>query len=948
MSKNRDRQSSAGQIPSACSKNTDGSPMERLVKADVEEKLVKAGIILKQNRIKTFSYLLEEDILILYDDEFNAEREFPDYLQYLNKDSVIHPEDRWKVAEFYQGRMRGPIEVRILAEEGGTATKLFCAELVDDKTFGKKVLLGSVRDIAPERERNQNLEMQARRDSLTMLYNRHFGKELIDEYLTNKNPYASCGMMVMDIDYFKSINDIYGHLFGDEVLMKMAKLLTMIFDKKDILMRAGGDEFVVFLKDISHSMLVKKAMQLVKSSQRLTFSQSGFSITCSIGVCFLGENISGYTYEQLFANADWAMYRAKEKGRNRYEFCDSLQRFEQSEKSRRETGEQLDARYLRNDVIATAFEIFEKMNSFNAAMDLLLKVIGTRFDLDRITVIRTDVGGCRAGRQYQWISEGTEEALSQPGSFSKEDFLTLFHSYDEYGTVVLQKDDMSMYSEDARKLLMQGGAKTVVYAAMYCEGKYTGAISYVVCGQKRYWSKQSRSQLGEITKIISAHLAKNQALNASDQSFLSAPGYDPLTGLISFSRFREEVERRIIGGEAKGCMLIYTDFENFTYFNQKCGYSVGDQILKEFSNYVIERLQNEESVYFTRVISDQFILYCYSIPGADLVKEVDRANEEFIRKQEIVYQEAGLRLRSGIYQIGGDCMSASAAIDAANFARKQVSAHGLSACLYDEVLGKKQILETEIVNDLTKALQEKQFKLYLQPRYRLRDKQVIGAEALIRWEREDGRILFPDEFIPVYERNGRIVELDFYVFEQVAAFLAKNRSQNRRQVPVAVNISILHATENNTADRYMDILRRYKVDPSLLEIELTETATVSDYSNVKRMFKAMQKAGMKTVLDDFGAGYSVLNTVIDIPVNTVKLDKAFINNCESSERGLFFLKQIISMVKGLGYEVVCEGVETERQEEILLNAGCENGQGYWFSRPLPLEEYEKFVYWENG
>ena len=96
-------------------------------------------------------------------------------------------------------------------------------------------------------------------------------------------------------------------------------------------------------------------------------------------------------------------------------------------------------------------------------------------------------------------------------------------------------------------------------------------------------------------------------------------------------------------------MLIYTDFENFTYFNQKCGYSVGDQILKEFSNYVIERLQNEESVYFTRVISDQFILYCYSIPGADLVKEVDRANEEFIRKQEIVYQEAGLRLSCLLY-----------------------------------------------------------------------------------------------------------------------------------------------------------------------------------------------------------------------------------------------------------------------------------------------------------
>ena len=234
---------------------------------------------------------------------------------------------------------------------------------------------------------------------------------------------------------------------------------------------------MIFLKDISHAVLVNKAMQLVKAVQKLRFSESSYSMTCSVGVCFLPENVSGYTYEQLFENADWALYRAKENGRNRYEFCDDLQRFALSEKEWKRTAANIDARYLRNDVIATAFEIFEKMNNFNAALEQLLAVIGVRFSLDRITVVRTDIKAMNAGRQYQWTSAGTPQALTSPGGFDKEDFLTLFLSYDEYGTTVLQYDNMSMYSPGARALLMQGDAKTVVYAAMSCEGKYTGAIS---------------------------------------------------------------------------------------------------------------------------------------------------------------------------------------------------------------------------------------------------------------------------------------------------------------------------------------------------------------------------------------------------------------------------------------------------------------------------------------
>lgn len=911
----------------------------------LEDTVKRLSLALQQNDIVPFSYLLEEGTLIVYNSAMEVLQKIPDYLSYLKEDTQIHPEDRWKAIEFYEGRMRGPIEVRTVEDDGRVARKILSASLWEDPALGKTVLAGSTRDITAQKDRESALEVQAKRDSLTMLYNRLAGRELINEYLNHKNPYAACGMMVVDIDYFKSINDVYGHLFGDEVLKEMAKLLTMIFDRKDILVRAGGDEFVIFVKDISHAVLVNKAMQLVQGVRKLKFSESSYSMTCSAGVCFLPENVSGYTYEQLFENADWALYRAKENGRNRYEFCDDLQRFELSAKDWKRTGENIDARYLRNDVIATAFEIFEKMNSFNAALEQLMAVIGMRFGLDRITVIRTDIKAMNAGRQYQWTSPGTPQALSAPGGFTKADFLTLFHSYDEYGTTVLQYDGMSMYSPQAQALLMQGDAKTVVYAAMYCEGKYTGAISYVVCSQKRYWSRQSRSQLGEITKIISAHLAKSQALNASHQGLTSVHGFDSLTGLLSFSRFREEVERLIVGGYGRKHMLVYTDFEDFKYFNQKYGYSMGDQVLKEFSSYVISLLEREEGVYFTRVVSDQFILFCPYKAEDNLEASISQANEEFAKRQAKRFPDVRLRLRSGIYRVAPDCLSASAAIDAANFARRQVSCrHGVCARLYDENLGRRQSLETEIINGMEKALNEEEFQVYLQPKFSLEDGSVTGAEALVRWRRKDGSILYPDAFIPLYERNGRIVDLDFYIFQKTAAFLAHNQALGRKQVPISVNISILHAADQRTVGRYMEILEKYGVDPSLVEIELTETATVSDYGNVRRLFQQIQKTGMKTSLDDFGAGYSVLNTVIDIPVNTVKIDRAFIANCESSSRGHFFLQQVVSLVRGLGYEVICEGVETGEQVQALREAGCEKGQGYWFSRPLSLEEYEKFMY----
>lgn len=901
--------------------------------------------ILREGGIRIYEYFPEADTFVIYDKKLQVAREIPEYLKHLEGPSRILPEDRWKVRELFKGLITGPIEIKVMDEEGEVRNRIFDIVRISKRGEEPEVMMGYSKDITADRNRQEALERQARSDSLTSLYNHISGKEEINRYLREKNPYSSCGLMVLDVDYFKEINDTYGHLTGDRVLVELARLFVMLFDMDDVIMRAGGDEFVILLKDISHGALLKKAMKLVQSVRKLTFEENDCSVTCSVGVCFLPENVAGYTYDQLFENADWALYRAKENGRNRYAFCDNLKRFELSAPENEEDAGEIDARYLRNDIISTAFEIFDKMNSFEAAIDLLLKVIGIRFRLDRITIARADMKEKKAFRQIQWMAEGVPEVLPSEHKFTKEDFLTLFNSFDENGTAILQLDDMGMYSEAATSLLKGGGAKTIVYAAMYCEGKYTGAISYVVCDKKRYWSVQNRRQLGELTKIISAHLAKHMVMNNSYKGLMSSPEYDRLTGLLSFARFREETERIILSEKANSHMMIYCDFEGFKHFNKKYGYSVGDQMLKEFSAYIIGLFKTDMQVYFSRVVADQFILFMPYENLDETIKMMEEVLDTFIKEKERNYPDARVQFRVGVYPIAPECAGSAVAIDAANYARNQMK-ETLESCivLYDEKLAVKQRLENEIINRMNEAMNNHEFQVYLQPKFSLTDFTVVGAEALVRWKRPDGSMLYPDSFIPLYEANGSIIELDFYIFEQVVIFLAENARQGRKQIPISINASIRHAMNPDTAERYVRILEKYGVSPEMVEIEMTETASADNYERVKECVCQLREAGIRTALDDFGAGYSLLNAVVDLPMNVIKLDRGFINTCEATERGINFLQQLVTLIKGLGYGIICEGVETMEQAQILKNAGCEEAQGYLFARPMPIEEYEKMVY----
>ena len=911
-------------------------------------KLQKLSLILEASNLEAFEYSSATDTLTIYDNGLNILSKKEDFLQNIDYDPAIDPEYRPAVKKFFQGNVSQPLLSKGHKEHTKQKVDCILQGILLPGAQDEYAIVGTIKDITVFSEKEQQLERKAQIDNLTGLFNYAHGIELVTKALLAKNPFDTCALVLVDLDFFKQINDTYGHLFGDHVLKEAAHIFKDVLPSDTILSRFGGDEFILFFPNITKIDLIQHLNRIMQYIHDIEMLNNTDSLTCSMGICFVPENTSSYTYDQLLENADWALYQAKDSGRDTYIFCDNLNRYQELRNNAGHDSNKLDARYFQNDPIATAFEVIETSLSVEEGISLLLKIIGMRFHLDRISIIDMDLNDLIGSHAYCWTKDNSVFCFQDQFTFSKEEFRRTYQMKDETGLVELTPDKIDSNMSLLSQAIKRTNAKSILLAPMLCQGQMVGIMTYTVCNKTRHWSKHSKQQLSELTKIITAHYNQNKAMNAPQQNLLADTKVDRLTGLISFSQLCEKMEELILSGNATNHAIIYTDFERFNLINQKHGYAFGNKLLQIFTNFVTKALNDKKNILFARVVADQFILFRPYENINEAEQRVNDINHHFMAYISKQFPFLKLRLRSGIYHVTGKCSTATEAIDAANYARKTlINQPHTTAALYNATLAAKQQLERIIFTNANAAFTEKNFKVFLQPKFSLKDNSLIGAEALVRWFMDDGTQIYPDQFIPALEDNGRITELDFFVFEGVAKFLAKNNALGRKQVPISVNASVWHTENDDTVQRYLSILERYNIDPSLVDIELTETAAAQNYTKVCELFAELRDAGIHTSLDDFGAGYSLVNMVVDIPIDTIKIDRQLLLSCENSDKGRLFLKQNIAMLKSLGYSIICEGVETEDQRQLLLDAGCTKGQGYIFSRPIPIEEYEARFYGAN-
>lgn len=655
----------------------------------INEKFHKYEKMLSKSNISVYEYYPATDTAVKLDASLNVVRKISPYMNEINSERWLDLQEQSRYVQFLRGMSNGNIEIQYADDDGHMTLKSIRKLYMVDETTGEEYLLITKKDVTKQKNTERKYREQAQRDSMTKLYNRVSGREIVESYLDRKNPYESCGMLVMDVDYFKGVNDSYGHLFGDKVLIKISQLLMEHFDKKAVVSRVGGDEFVVFFYDIENNQLVSRVGGFFDDIKTLTFAENDYIPTCSIGVCFVPKNASNCSYDQIFQNADWALYQAKKRGRNRYVFCDNMHRYNEEimEAGQKEAAkQQLDARYFQNDILATAFEVFEKHRYFDDAIKQLLQIIGIRFQLDRISVVDIDIRNNIASCSYQWRANGVKAALEKPQCYKREDFQKFFSKYNAFNALVINDENVNEYSVEGQRLVMQNNTRTVLHIARYDEGRYAGTVAFVTCNKNRFWSLDKMHELSEVVKLFSVYSRKSYGFNKYDCGCGWYNDYDDLTGLISFARFKEDVEHIIVSGTRQDSVMVYSDIENFSEYNRKYGFEQGDRLLKEFAQYIIGTMQKAEKTYFARIVSDQFVLFMpYDISVNDIEYKVQRINDSFIRTYMGDDDGIKINIRTGIYKVTGACSGVSAAIDAANSARKHIKpSDELKVVIYNE------------------------------------------------------------------------------------------------------------------------------------------------------------------------------------------------------------------------------------------------------------------------
>ena len=414
---------------------------------------------------------------------------------------------------------------------------------------------------------------------------------------------------------------------------------------------------------------------------------------------------------------------------------------------------------------------------------------------------------------------------------------------------------------------------------------------------------------------------------------------DSLTGGDNFVCFKEKLSRR--NGD-RG-FYVALDLQDFKLINNTCGVEKGDEVLTEVWKLLLSATHLGE--FSARINADRFILF---------LRDKDRRTLE-PRLQCLCQDISGLSTALNIPRLFPLCgvyetadhreveQNYGKAVQAKYLVKGNRTRH---YAFYDE-LDIDQLSENRLMDDAFEdALKHGEFQLWYQPKVDHIKGNILGAEALIRWKRPDGTMLSPGKFIPLFEKNGNITTLDEYVFRTVCAQQQKWLQAGATLYPISVNISRVSLYYSNVVDKYREILSSFELDPKYVPLEITESATINN-SDISSLIEQFHKAGFTLLLDDFGSGYSSLSSLNIMHFDTIKLDKSLIDYI-GDRNGEMLLLHITQLLQSFGMTITAEGVETSDQVEFLKNLHCDDIQGYFFSKPLPIDEFEEFAKKHTG
>lgn len=413
--------------------------------------------------------------------------------------------------------------------------------------------------------------------------------------------------------------------------------------------------------------------------------------------------------------------------------------------------------------------------------------------------------------------------------------------------------------------------------------------------------------------------------------------YDELTGIYNKQAFYAKTKEMLLDNPDKNFDLLRINIERFKVLNDLFGESTGDKLLRYIGKFLKEI--NLPLCVSGRLYADNFVV-CYEAGKGDsrrMINTLQMVADSFAINNRTI-------LSFGLYRIDDKTLPVSVMCDRANMALWKAKGNFKNPyCEYDEKMRQQVLKEQKIINAMEMAIQNKEFTLYLQPKYNIEKGTIIGAEALVRWISQENGFISPGDFIPVFENNGFVYEVDKFIWEESCRYLRKWLDEGREVHPISVNVSRIDLYDPKLVKHLVDLREKYQLPSQYLELEITESAYTEDPEQIITITRQLREAGFVILMDDFGTGYSSLNMLKDIQIDVLKLDMGFLKSSDYSAKGGNILTAILKMAESLKMQTIAEGVETKEQVEFLKSIGCKYVQGFYYSKPLPVGEFEKLI-----
>lgn len=441
---------------------------------------------------------------------------------------------------------------------------------------------------------------------------------------------------------------------------------------------------------------------------------------------------------------------------------------------------------------------------------------------------------------------------------------------------------------------------------------------------------------GVIILIVGIFTLYSYRIIKRNYAYLENMAYhDKLTGALSLGRFNQIMKETINNGLSY--TLLRLNIRNFQLINDTFGEKYADELLCFIASTIEQGLRDKE--YCCRENADQFAVLIQGNDKQEIITRINRCEKNIKKFFTNANSSYEIQFGVGVCTEGEDYKQM---MSNALWAMKKAKELNETYIFFDTKLLLSIKLQNLIESSMYTALKENEFKLFLQPKYDINQNQIIGAEALVRWIKSDGSIIYPGEFIPIFEKNGFCIELDLYMIELICKTLRDWLDKGYEVYPISVNQTKLLFYKSDYVDKICGIVSKYNISPSYLVLEVLEGLALYDTKIFNQNLEKLHLKGFRVSLDDFGSGYSSLSNLNDLNVDEIKIDKKFLDfsGDDSDVEKISLLENIISLVTTLGCDVVVEGVETKKHVEILRDMDCKFAQGFYFSKPISTKEYE--------